>query len=172
VKKLTEHALSFVIDEFSHHGEFLNENTDGTVEDEEVWTGSDAGGDSSINNMDVGGDNELINDKLNCSASNSVVDLTMDCDVPSFPSDENINADWCRFGGIRLMQQNKCDILRGEKLNDLIINFVQKLLKRQFPSLKGLQSTLLQSKPPKPTDNASRSASHDQVQVVHCRNDH
>jgi len=112
VKKLIEHALSFVIAEFSHHGEFLNVKTEETVEDEEV-TGGDAGGDSSISDMDVGGDNAVINDELNCNASNSVVDLTMDRDVPSFPSNESINADWRRFGGIRLMQQNKCDILRG-----------------------------------------------------------
>ena len=35
VKKLIEHALSFVIAEFSHHGEFLNVKTEETVEDEE-----------------------------------------------------------------------------------------------------------------------------------------
>ena len=51
------------------------------------------------------------------------------------------------------MQRNKYEILRGDKLKDLVINFVQKLLKKQFPSVKGLQSTLLQSKPSKPLDD-------------------
>ena len=92
----------------------------------------------------------------------------MGSDAPSvFPSDEN-DADWCRFGGFRLTQQNKYDILRGDKLNDLVINFVQKLLKKQFPFVKGLQSTLLQSKPLKPSDNSFTSC----LQVIHCRNDH
>ena len=46
------------------------------------------------------------------------------------------------------------------------MNFAQKLLKKQFPSVNGLQSTLLQYKskasvPPK-----------DQLQVIHSRGDH
>ena len=34
--------------------------------------------------------------------------------------------------------------ISGEKLSDLHINFVQKLLKQQFPWVNGLQCTLLQ----------------------------
>ena len=50
----------------------------------------------------------------------------------------------------------------------MVINFVQKLLKKQFPLMKGLQSTLLQYKSP----NASNNGSAPQVQVIHCRGDH
>ena len=111
------------------------------------------------------GNDLVINDESVCSASNNVVDLTMGSDVPSvFPSDEN-DADWC---SICLTQQNKYNILRGDKVNDLVINFIQKLLKKQFPFIMGLQSTLLQSKPLKPSDNIF--ASH--LQVIHCHNGH
>jgi len=37
-------------------------------------------------------------------------------------------------------------ILNGSKLNDIIINAAQMLLKEQFPELMGLQSTLLLKK--------------------------
>ena len=83
------------------------------------------------------------------NASNNVVDLTLGSGNTSSvcPTDDS-NEDWHRYGGICLMQQNKYEILSGDKLNVLVINFVQKLLKKQFPFVKGLQSTLLQSKPP------------------------
>ena len=38
------------------------------------------------------------------------------------------------------------DVIIGEKLSDIHINFSQQLLKQQFPQLNGLKSTLLQSK--------------------------
>ena len=38
-------------------------------------------------------------------------------------------------------------ITNGEKLSYLSINLAQQLLKKQFPSVNGLQSTLLQTKP-------------------------
>ena len=36
--------------------------------------------------------------------------------------------------------------LHRNQLDDAIINFAQKLLKKQFPSINGLQNTLLQAK--------------------------
>jgi len=100
---------------------------------EEAYFEESVGGDSNSDGNDLC---EPV-----CSASNSVVDSTMESDVLSvFPCDEN-NAGWCRFGGICLTQQNKYNILRGDRLNDLVINFVQKLLKKQFPFVKGLEST-------------------------------
>ena len=82
------------------------------------------------------------------NTSSSVVDLTMTSSV--FQSENKLGSqDWLRTGGIQLTRENKSEILRGDKLNDLIINFVQKLLKKQFPLMKGLQSTLMQYKSPK-----------------------
>lgn len=57
-------------------------------------------------------------------------------------------------------------IEKGEKLTDLHINYAQQLIKCQFPSLNGLQSTLYQVKKPafKPLK--------DQLQIIHSRGDH
>ena len=57
-------------------------------------------------------------------------------------------------------------ISSGEKLSDLSTDFAQGLLKKKFPGVNGLQSTLYQYKlkasvPPK-----------DQLQVIHSRGDH
>ena len=59
--------------------------------------------------------------------------------------------------------------VNGDKLSDLHINFAQQLLKKQFPEINGLHSTLLQSKAvvtesSKPTVN--------NLQIVHDRGDH
>ena len=63
-----------------------------------------------------------------------VVDLIITSSV--FPFDNKLESqDWLRAGGIRLTQENKSEILRGDKLNDLVIKFVQKL-KKQFPLMK------------------------------------
>ena len=65
----------------------------------------------------------------------SVVDLTTTSSV--FPFDNKLESqDWLRAGGIWLTQENKSEILRGDKPNDLVIKFVQKLLKKQFPLMK------------------------------------
>ena len=74
------------------------------------------------------------------NTSSNVVDLTTTSSV--FPSDNKLESqDWLRTGSIQLTQESKSEILRGDKLNDLVINFVQKLLKKRFPLMKGLQST-------------------------------
>ena len=57
-------------------------------------------------------------------------------------------------------------ISSGEKLSDLSIDFAQELLKKQFPGVNGLQSTLYQYKP-----KASVSPK-DQLQVIHSHDNH
>jgi len=42
--------------------------------------------------------------------------------------------------------EDRDSIMAGDRLNDLIINTGQRLLKNQFPKMKGLCSTLLQNK--------------------------
>lgn len=54
----------------------------------------------------------------------------------------------------------------GEKLSDIPINLTQQLLKNQFPSVNGLQSTLLQSKP------RTGESPDNQLQIIHSRGDH
>ena len=76
------------------------------------------------------------------NTNSTVLDLTTPSGVSQ--SDNKLESlDWFRAGGIRLTQEIRYKIPRGDKLNDLVINFVQKLLKKQFPLMKGLESTLL-----------------------------
>ena len=52
-----------------------------------------------------------------------------------------------KTGRTRLLASHKRMILNGEELDDVILNFAQKLLKKQFPNIGGLQnSVLLQGK--------------------------
>ena len=62
-----------------------------------------------------------------------------------------------------------CDldtITSGEMLSDIPINLAQQLLKKQFPSLNGLQSTLLQSKP------RTGEVPDNKLQIIHSRGNH
>ena len=74
---------------------------------------------------------------------------------------------WTKFDGIVLTRRDKDKISKGEMLDDLVINSVQILLKKQFPNLLGLQSTLLQS-----SDQGGMKENHSQVQVIHSRGNH
>ena len=57
-------------------------------------------------------------------------------------------------------------IVCGEQLTDLSINCAQRLLKRQFPGLNGLNSTLLQQK------NCPKVYIPDCLQIIHSRQSH
>lgn len=57
-------------------------------------------------------------------------------------------------------------IVHREQLTDLSINSTQKMLKRQFPKLNGLNSTLLQQK------NSTQVYSPDCLQIIHSRQSH
>ena len=46
----------------------------------------------------------------------------------------------------KLTSNDRDAIMNGQRLDDLVINLAQKILKMQFPSVKGFQSTLLQEK--------------------------
>ena len=60
--------------------------------------------------------------------------------------------------------RDKEKISNEEMLDDLVINSVQVLLKKQFPDLLGLQSTLLQS-----GKQQGMKENHNQVQIIHSR---
>jgi len=55
----------------------------------------------------------------------------------------------------------------GEKLSDMHINYAQELLKRQFPSLSGLESTLLVAK-----EGFKATETENKLQILHTRKDH
>ena len=81
--------------------------------------------------------NKLIEDALNLRKSAD----------PSFPDSvtgrEVDDCVWTKVDSIVLSRRDKVKISNGEMLDDLVINSVQVLLKKQFPDLLGLQSTLL-----------------------------
>lgn len=54
--------------------------------------------------------------------------------------------EWVRCGSIILSKHDKEIISSGQRLTDKHINFAHSLLKRQFPSLEGLQSNLYQNR--------------------------
>ena len=74
--------------------------------------------------------------------------------------------EWLRRGGIKLTLNDRDSIIRGERLNDMVINVAQKLLKSNFSKLKGFQSTLLQNK------KCSSAFELNKVQIIHSRGDH
>ena len=55
---------------------------------------------------------------------------------------QKCSRQWLRIGGIILTSNDRDPIMNGQRLNDLVINFAQKVLEMQFPSVKGFQSTL------------------------------
>ena len=73
---------------------------------------------------------------------------------------------WVQANGIILLEAHRNQTTHGTKLNHLVINMVQQLLKAQFPIVTGLQLTLLQSKKNYP------ALKDNNVQIVHSRGDH
>ena len=74
---------------------------------------------------------------------------------------------WLKKGSIALYDEHKQMILNGFKLNDLVINAAQTMMKEQFPELMGLQSTLLLKKP-QPRFQGNKPY----VQIIFDREDH
>ena len=95
--------------------------------------------------------------------------LTTPPDPPASPPSKKkkISEDsqkWLQYGGIVLSQKDKRNILKGDKLNDLVIDFAQQLLKSQNLGIYGMQCTLLQSK--------KLAHPKNQLQILHVRGDH
>ena len=59
-------------------------------------------------------------------------------------ADELYDSGWIRVYGATLKSSDKLILLKGNEINDRVINAVQKMLIAQFPLLKGLRSTLIQ----------------------------
>jgi len=84
----------------------------------------------------------------------------------SFLAAENVDPQWVKIGRTTLLDSHKEMILRGNQLDDTVISFAQKLLKKQFPNINGLQNPLLQNKKQMDGEKTQR------LQVVHCRSSH
>ena len=74
------------------------------------------------------------------------------------------SAVWATFERCVLLVSDKVLIENGEELTDKHMQFTQCMIKKQFPSIGGLYSTLLQDKPP-----SFRSRTANTIQVVHCK---
>ena len=138
VRGLIKHALSFTLSEISELDDSLSKVK---IEASESM---DQGKDESSNDKNSAAiaKNGVVADVPVGNTNSTILDLTTPSGVSQ--SDNKLESlDWFRAGGIRLTQEIRYKIPRGDKLNDLVINFVQKLLKKQFPLMKGLQSTLL-----------------------------
>ncbi len=74
-------------------------------------------------------------------------------------------SEWLRCDGAFLTNYDRKILVTGQKLTDQHINFAQALLRLQFPTLNGLQSTLYQSR-----TQGFKASVH--AQVIDCRGDH
>ena len=97
---------------------------------------------------------KVINDGQECSSG---LDLKT----------KNLDSEWVKTGRISLLTSHKTKILDGKELDDAIMNFAQRLLKKQFPDVNGLQNTLLQAKK-KQVDAGGLQ----RLQVIHSRGNH
>ena len=75
----------------------------------------------------------------------------------------NHSAIWVTFERCTLLVDDKVIIETGKQLSDKHINFAQRMIKNQFPSVGGLKSTLLQTRKVK----GQRTANS--IQIVHCK---
>ena len=73
-----------------------------------------------------------------------------------------VNASCCILGS-----DEQDEVIMGERLTDLHVNFAQELLKSQFPSLMGLESTLLVTK-----ECFKTAGTTNKLQILFCRGNH
>ena len=79
---------------------------------------------------------------------------------------KDIYTQWVKTGHTTLLDSHKKALLHGNQLDNTIINFAQKLLKKQFPNINGLQNPLLQTKKQVDGEKSQR------LQVVRCHSNH
>ena len=68
---------------------------------------------------------------------------------------------------LSLCSDDQESIIMGEKLSDLHMNHAQELLKRQFPTLNGLECTLTIT-----MEGFKTAGTQNKLQILHCRRDH
>jgi len=91
----------------------------------------------------------------------SVQKLSVSSTVPAGKLEQ-----WMCIGDIKLTLVDRDANMDGERLNDLVINFAQKVLRQQFANVKGFQSTVLQEKKKKSNFEQGR------IQIVHSYRNH
>lgn len=76
---------------------------------------------------------------------------------------DNSSAVWVTFDRYSLLVSDRVTIETGKQLSDKHIKFAQCMIKKQFPSVGGLQSTLLQ------TTKLKGQRTANSIQIVHCK---
>ena len=104
---------------------------------DESWLSCDAKHDLNGNE----GDNKMNLEDQECSRS---LNYTGSAILES--QHIQVDKEWVKTGRTCLLASNKRMILNGEELDDVILIFAQKLLKKQFPNIGGLQNPVLQGK--------------------------
>ncbi len=79
---------------------------------------------------------------------------------------------WVQLDAFALQYTDREAIMNGDKLNDLHINYAQKVLQQQFPGITGLQSTLHQQKLPSQRTASQKKPTDKHVQIIHSRGNH
>ena len=98
----------------------------------------------------------ILNDSQECGSSLDFITMI-----------KNNYSEWVKNSRISLLASHKKEILNeDDELDDAIITFAQRLLKRQFPNIHGLQNTLLQGKKQVNTSGIQ------QLQVIHSHGNH
>ena len=78
-----------------------------------------------------------------CTNVSSLASATVTITDEQMTSEEVAPKLWQECGNIKLHESHKKSIEAGEWLCDNVINFCQLLLKKQYPHISGLQSTIL-----------------------------
>jgi len=78
--------------------------------------------------------------------------------------DHDEEIEWTQHDGIVLSEHDKVQLCSGKWLSDKHVNFAQSLLKKQFPQVNGLKSTLLLHK--------TQDKIKEGVQIIHSRGNH
>ena len=99
---------------------------------------------------------------LNDSTLKSSKSTVQSSQLSNPPPDQS--AVWTAFERCVLQVSDKVLIENGAELTDKHMQFVQCMIKKRFPSVGGLYSTLLQDKP---SSLGSRTANT--IQIVHCK---
>ena len=122
------------------------------------------------------GNSELVSKikRLLVSKSSSVDENVPECTSSKRRKTDNSNTSltpdsvWKVLNGYELSQADKLTILSGGRLNDKHINFAHQILKKQFPNLTGLQSTLLLSR----SQQMPTTTTSPYLQIIHTNGNH
>ena len=110
----------------------------------------------------------MARDTSSSSQPADVITIDDDTQSDSHASASATDGYWTEYGRVVLRRKELQEIMCGKELTDLHVNAFQNLLKRQFPLIGGLQSTLLQTKSPLQHKESGEML----LQIIHTRGSH